>query len=294
MKIFRIAMISLDSSHAVELTRLIQGDVPSSGRVIGMRVVACCRFPSQFQSESGQDKRQELLESWGVPLTSNPETAAQDADGLFVSLNNPADHWPMMEQLIKLGKPIFLDKPLADTVAHGKAIMACAATRGVPLWSASSIPLIPSLLAVRKAVEHPLLAHAYGPLGQAPTGSSVIWYGCHTFESMTALMGTKAISLRALEDKHGVVVRILYPQGRGVVELNVGIGAYGGRLSNDKETRSYKLDPDVAIYRELALAVRDFFLYNEPPLPLENSLAALILAEATDESLRQNGAEIIL
>jgi hypothetical protein len=70
-------------------------------RVKGVIPVACLRFPSPFQSEAGQDKRQAQLEEWGVRVTRDFDEAvggdlrtkdvavpfvADDSDGLRDSL----------------------------------------------------------------------------------------------------------------------------------------------------------------------------------------------------------------
>ena len=64
------------------------------------------------------------------------------------------------------------------------------------------------------------MAHAYGPLGLAPAGSSLVWYGVHTFEMINRLMGAGAESVFAREDKNGIVTTVKYSgDRRGLAEL---------------------------------------------------------------------------
>ena len=290
---FRLAMVSLDSSHCVEFTRLIQGDAPEGQTVAGLRVTTCCRFQSKFQPEKGQDERQAQLEAWGVALAPSLEDAVRDVDGMIVSLNDPADHWPVFQRVVGFGKPVFLDKPLADTVGNGEAIIRAAEKAGIPFWSSSSVPLLAPMAAARRAVPAPVFAHAFGPLGKAVAGSDIAWYGCHTFESLVAMMGPKAVSVRALEDSTGVTARIVYPDGRGVVELNRGHYAHGGRVADGTTARVflYNGEPDFSAYLPLMEAMRDFFIFGRTALPPANAMAALRLGQAVEKSLEAGGRE---
>ena len=79
-KTFKVAIIGLDTSHAVAFPELMQDPkTPGSLRIAGLRAVSCLRFETPFQNKDGLDKRQKYLEDIGVPVTENFEeaTAAQ-------------------------------------------------------------------------------------------------------------------------------------------------------------------------------------------------------------------------
>lgn len=49
-----------------------------------------------------------------------------------VIIASPADtHWPIAEAALSLGKPVFCEKPLADTIADARAMVAAAEAAGV-------------------------------------------------------------------------------------------------------------------------------------------------------------------
>ena len=124
--IIKLAIVGLDTSHTIQFTKLIQGDPPAGMKVEGLRVVKAMRFPSPFQSEKDQDGRQAQLEKWGVTVTRSLEEAAADASALMLEINDPALHLQYFKQAAELGKPIFLDKPLAGTFEDGQAICELA------------------------------------------------------------------------------------------------------------------------------------------------------------------------
>ena len=75
----RLSIIGLDSSHTPEFTERLQSpDCPADQKVNGARVGRCLRFSTPFQDEAGLDKRQALLEAWGVEVTVDFDAAVSD------------------------------------------------------------------------------------------------------------------------------------------------------------------------------------------------------------------------
>ena len=127
----KIAIIGLDSSHSIEFARRMQApDCPQDQRVAGMRALSCLRFETPFQDRQGLDERQAQLEFWGVRVTEDFDEAVADCDALFIVINDPQYHLEYFTRAAALGKPLFLDKPLADTVENGRQMCALATAAG--------------------------------------------------------------------------------------------------------------------------------------------------------------------
>lgn len=295
-KIFNIALIGLDTSHSVEFTRALQGDTPPEARVPGMRVTGALRFASPFQSEEGQDGRQKLLESWGVAVSRNIEEALKGAQAIFLEINDPALHLEYFKKVVGMGLPIFIDKPLAATPAEGRLIADLAATHQASVWSSSSLRYLPGL--TRVAGEIPMgerkLANVYGPLGKAPAGSSVVWYGVHGMEMLHTLMGPGAKSVRAAPVESGLVVTVDFGGGRrGVVELNHGLYQYGGRLHGDKVVKSFAHEGE-HLYSYLLKEIGAWLAGGPLPVPLSHSQEVLALLAASEKSAARDGSLVTL
>jgi predicted dehydrogenase len=283
----KLAVIGLDTSHAVAFTNLIQG---KEAMVSGLRVVNCLRFPSAFQSEPDQDKRQAALEELGVRVTRSLEEAVRGVEGILLEINDPALHLDYFQQVADLGLPVFLDKPMADTLAHGKAIYQLAREKDVSVWSASSLRFTPEIMACAAAVEQPTFCNVFGALGKAARGSSVVWYGIHAFEMLAKLMGRGARSVFAREDESGVVAIVQYGEGRrGVVECNRGAYRYGGSARKGELTESFLSLGSP--YPSLIKALETFFLEGEIPVPLQETLEIQAMLEAAEASLRSGQSE---
>lgn len=291
---FKLAMIGLDSSHSVEFARLMQGDAPEAMRVNGMRAVSAVRFPSAFQAEEGQNARQAQLEAWGVSVGTDFDAAVKGVDGILLEVNDPTLHVEWFERAVKTGLPIFIDKPLADTVEHGQRMLELAQAAGCRCWSSSSIRFMPELMAASEAVPTPDRAGIYGTLGIAPAGSSLIWYGVHTNEAANAVMGCGAKSVFARQDESGITQIIEYGGTRhAVVESLVGFYRYGGHVQNAEMTRAFECLDAGTLYALLMQRVQAFFCEGVIPVPLETSLEILAVLEASERSLASGQDEVI-
>ncbi len=286
---FKLAAIGLDTSHAVGFTDLMQG---GKKMVDGLRVTTCLRFPSAFQTEPDQDRRQSAMETFGVKVTRSLEEAVDGVDGILLEINDPALHLPYFERVADLGLPIFLDKPMADTLVNGEKIYRLAQSRGLSVWSASSLRFTPEIRACAKQVPDPLLCNVFGALGQAAKGSSVVWYGIHAFEMVATLMGRGAQAVFAREDQAGVVAVVDYAGGRrALVECNRDFNNYGGRAQNRAGLEQF-----VAVgspYPGLIRALADFFLHGEIPVALKETLEIQAMLEAAEKSLSSGKTEEI-
>ncbi|HET6486602.1 MAG TPA: hypothetical protein VFH83_09300, partial [Spirochaetia bacterium] len=184
-----------------------------------------------------------------------------------------------------LGKPIFLDKPLADTFAHAEQILAEAAKRGARFFSGSSLRFIPQLEEACQRVPAPTCASVYGPLGKAPAGSSIVWYGVHAFEMLQRAMGNGARKVLTRKDDKGAVVLVRYQDGRrGIVELNDGAWIYGGTLRTQTMARPFTADL-TRMYPDLLTRIVTFFQGGSAPVTLEATREIMAMLDAAERSL---------
>ena len=290
----RVALIGLDTSHAIEFARRLHApDCPDDQKVSGLEVVSCLRFGTPFQNEEGLNERQAQLESWGIKVTTNFEEAVEGCEALLVTINDPSFHQEYFARCAELDKPIFLDKPLADSLESGRAIIELAEAKKLPFFSASSLRFVPQLKAACEAMPSPHFVHVFGPLGQAPSGSSIVWYGVHTFEMLQRVMGNGAQSVRVLEDESGIVAVVSYGDNRrGVAELNNGAFVYGGSLRDPKRAVPFVADMSRA-YSDLLVLIETFFRTGQAPVTTEDTLEIMALLDATERAVQSGREETV-
>lgn len=290
---FKIAIIGLDTSHATEFPKLMQDpEAKEEYKVKGLRAVSCLRFETPFQNKEGLDKRQAYLESIGVKVTENFDEAVADCDVIMIEINDPSLHLEYFEKCAPLGKPIFLDKPFADTVENMCRIIDLAKKYNVRFFTASSLRFDADMVAAYNFGQQPMRATTWGPLGLPPAGSGIIWYGCHTFEMLQRVMGPGAVSVSGYQDESGKVFHVFYADGRrGTVELTPGNYSYGAALRTKENDGLYvKVTCKVPFYYMLMLEFVKF-LQGEQPVSLDDSVEVMAMLEAAEKSLASGKPE---
>jgi predicted dehydrogenase len=288
----KVGLIGLDSSHTVEFARrMVAPDCPDDQRVSGLKPVACLRFPSPFQSEAGLDQRQRLLEGWGIKVTTFLPAAVAGCDALMLLINDPARHLEYVAACADLGKMIFLDKPMADNIANGRRIFELARSKRMKILSMSSLRLPQALASACEKMPRPLFVHAFGAYGTAPAGSSIVWYGVHTFEMLQRAMGRGALSVHTSRDGAGLTAVIRYPENRrGVVELSEGAHVYGGFLRDRERAIPFVADTSRS-YADLLVHIARFFRTGETTAELEDTLEVMAMLDAAQRSLDSGKVE---
>lgn len=281
----KVALIGLDTSHTVEFARRMQApDCAEDQKVRGMEAITCLRFETPFQDKEGLDKRQAQLEAWGVKVTEDFDEAIDGCHAIMLEINDGAYHLEYFEKCAGLGKPIFLDKPLADTIENGRKIYDMAKEKSIRVFSSSSLRYIPNLDEAAKEVSDAMYASMYGPVGVAPAGSSIVWYGVHAFEMLERAMGMGAKSVFARKDDAGVIAIVDYPDARrGVVELTTGVYSYGG-LVRDKKTVFPFIADTKRLYTVELEHVVEFFRGGPPAASMEDALEVMAMLDAAEKS----------
>ena len=291
MEQIKVAVVGLDTSHSVELPRRLHSpDLPAAEKIDGMKVMAVNRFETPFQNKEGLDKRQEQLEAWGIKVTESLEETIADCDAIMMEINDPSLHLKYFEQLCALGKPIFLDKPLAGTVEDGRKIIELMRKNNTRVWSGSSLPFFPVLVdALNKFTMEVEIANTCGPLGTAPAGNSLIWYGVHTFEMMQKLIGHQgAEEVWATDNGLSVTSVVNFSDGRrGIVEAIRGSWFYGGRIQNRQCAVPFSFTSTSALYFNLLRQIRAFFRGCPAPVSMEKTFEGLAIMDAANRSIAE-------
>ena len=290
-KPIRVAIIGLDTSHSVAMPQLMQ-DPASKFHVEGLRATSCLRFETPFQRAEGLDARQAILEGIGVKVTEDFEQAVADCDAIMIEINDPSLHLQYFEKCAELGKPIFLDKPYADTLANARRIADIAEAKGIHYFTSSSlrfdVDLQETLARAKRNKMRIESVCTWGEVGHAPAGSSIVWYGVHAFEILQQIMGRGAVSVSASEDRKGYVCHVAYADGRrGVVELTYGSSRYGFVLRDDRGQEALcQVSGRIPYYKMLLDQVTSFFQGAPAPVSPGDCFESMALLAAAERSIQ--------
>ena len=216
-----------------------------------------------------------------------------------VVLIESVDGRPHLAQAIpvfKAGKKVFIDKPLAGSLADAILIFELARKHKTPVFSSSSLRFATP---VQSAKRDPKLGKivgciSYGPCTIESHHPDLFWYGVHGVESLYTFMGPGCKTVARTHTKDTDVATGVWNDGRiGTYRgLRSGAKDYGNVVFGEKAIVS--TEPDKSGYKPLVTEIAKFFRTGEPPVSAEETIEIFAFMEAADESKRQNGAPVTI
>ncbi len=298
---FRLGIIGLDTSHAVAFTKVFNAttppDEPSEAELLAdFRVVAATPLGSLdiASSTSRRDKITADVAALGVRIVDSIDALLPLVDGLLLETNDGRPHLAQAGQVIAAGKPLFVDKPVAGSLADVLAIYRLAEQAGVPIFSSSTLRFAPATAAVRAGSIGPVLGcDASSPCSLEPTHPDLFWYGIHGVESLFTCMGTGCEAVCRTHTPSTDLVVGRWADGRlGTFRgMREGKQSYGGRAYG--RAGSAELGPPAG-YRPLVLEIARLFRSGQSPVSPAETIEIYAFMEAAHESSRRGGAEVRL
>ena len=289
----KVGIIGLDTSHSVAFTKSLNG-ANKAAELKGFRIVAA--YPKGSNDIESSVKRIpgyiEEVKKLGVEIVDSVDDLLKKVDFVLLETNDGRPHLEQAMKVIKARKPIFVDKPVAASLADVKAIYAAAKQNNVPIFSSSSLRYMESVQEVVKGKVGAVLgADTFSPATLEKTHPDLFWYGIHGVEILFAVMGTgcKEVS-RVHTDNTDIVVGI-WKDGRvGTFRgTRTGTHDYGGTVYGTMGNVS--LGPFKG-YDNLLVQILDFFKTGKAPVSPEETLEIYAFMDAADESKRKGGASV--
>jgi predicted dehydrogenase len=288
----RVGMIGLDTSHVTAFTALLN-DPKSPNRVFGGRVVAAFKggspdIESSWSRVEGYTK--ELREKYGVIIYDSIEEMCRHVDAVMLESVDGRPHLEQAKPVIKAGKPLYIDKPMAGSLKDALEIFRLAKEAGVPVFSSSSLRYGKATQAVRNgSIGKVLRAETSSPCHLEETHPDLFWYGIHGVESLFTVMGTGCESVKRGTTSDGLIEVKGTWKGGHVGIYREDPKGYGGTSKGEKgESPVGAYDG----YHPLVVEVIRFFQTGVAPVAPEETIEIFAFMEAADESKRQGGAEV--
>ncbi|WP_103994543.1 Gfo/Idh/MocA family protein [Paenibacillus sp. UNC499MF] len=296
----RIGMIGLDTSHAVEFTKLLN-DPGHPWHVPGGRVVLA--YPGGSEDFELSRSRVEgftakLRDEYGVEIADSPAAVAAACDAILLESADGRVHAEQFRQIAPYGKPVFVDKPLAVSLRDAREIADLAERHGAALLSSSSLRFAEGLTEAMRAQETGAVtgADCFGPLALEPTQPGLFWYGIHMVEMLYAVLGPGCVHVTAAAgESHEVVVGV-WSDGRiGTVRgSRRGSPAFGAVVHRERGSRAVDISADAKpFYASLLERVMELFRGGEPAVGRRETLEVIRFIEAANES-RETGQRVRL
>jgi len=289
----RVGIIGCDTSHVTAFTEVLNNpdakDHVPGGKVVGAYKGGSPDIPSSASRVEGY--AQTLEEKYGVKMYLTIEELCRNVDVVLLESVDGRPHLEQARPVIKAGKPVFIDKPMAGSLKDALEIFRLAKEAKVPVFSSSALRFGKDTQAVRSgSIGTVSYAESYGPCEIEPHHPDLFWYGVHGVESLFTVLGIECETVR----------RGTTPEGR--IEV---VGEWsGGRKGVYREEKGFhglargeKGEASVGSfdgYVPLVVQIMKFFQTGIAPVSPQETIEILAFMEAADESKRRNGQPVKL
>ena len=296
-KLLRVGIIGCDTSHVIAFTKLLNNP-KSQGVLAGVRVVAA--FPAGSPDVTASSTRvagftKQLREQLNVEIVASIEDLLTKVDVVLLESVDGRPHLKQVLLVLNAHKPVFIDKPVAGSLADALAIFELARQTRTPCFSSSSLRFGPGVAGLRTdpKVGEVLGCDVYGPCELEPHHPDLFWYGIHGVESLFTIMGTGCKTVARVQTKDTELVTGVWGDGRvGTFRgIRKGKSGYGGLAFGSKGIVPVGGSGG---YQPLVEEICKFFRTGQPPVSAAETLEIFAFMEAADESKRRGGAPVTL
>lgn len=296
----RIGIIGTDTSHSIAFTELLNDKEHPYHVEGGEIIVAYPGGSPDFQLSISRVAAfaEEMNLRFGVRVVEHPEQVAAECDAILLLSADGRVHREWFEIIAPYGKPVFIDKPLANSLEEAKAIFNLAAQWSIPILSTSALRYADALTRQLGSNHNDSIisVDCYGPMFMEPTQKGYYWYGIHSVEMLFTVMGGTCDHVMACTSGDQETITGVWSDGR--------IGTVRGSLSGslpfmaviNREHSSLFVDiasEKTPFYASLLEKVMDMFRTGEPPVDKAMTLQVIRFIEAANES-RETGKEVKL
>ncbi len=297
----RLGIIGTDTSHVIAFTKFFN-DSLSPDHVAGATIVAAYKGGSPDIENSASRVNQyaeELRTKWKIQFYPDIPTLCKNVDAVLLESVDGRTHLEQVKPVFAAHKPVFIDKPLASTLADAREIARLGKQSDTPWFSVSSLRY--SDIATELKVPDILGAITWGPGPlEAHHQLDLSWYAIHPIEMLYALMGRGCVEVTRTAGEDADVITGRWKDGRtGTVRTLRPYGPYGAVVfrAKPKDAKgagntlvSQSNDKMKEGYRPMLVEIVKFFETREPPVPNEETLEIFAFMDAAQRSKEAGGA----
>jgi predicted dehydrogenase len=294
-KPLRAGIIGLDTSHVTAFTALLNAANPKA-ELAGVRVVAA--FPGGSPDVPASRDRiagytAELRDKFGVAIVDSIDELLSRVDVVLLESLDGRPHLEQARAVFKARKPVFIDKPVAGSLADAISIFEVARATDTPCFSSSSLRFSPGIAGMQRSekVGDVLGCDAYGPCSLEEHHPDLFWYGVHGVEALFTIMGTGCEKVTRVQTGGSELVVGVWKGGRiGTFRgLREGHHDYGATVFG---TKGIAPAGGYAGYEPLVVEIVKFFKSGKPPVNAQETIEMFAFMEAADESKRRGGGPV--
>jgi predicted dehydrogenase len=291
----RVGIIGLDTSHSVAFTQALND--PDAGPEFGGYKIVAAYPKGSNDIKSSVDRipgYTDDVKKLGVEIVDSIEDLLKKTDVILLETNDGRLHLEQALKVIKAGRSMFIDKPIAASLSDAIAIFDAAEIYKVPVFSSSSLRYISGADEIAKgSIGKVLGADVYSPATLEKTHPDLFWYGVHGVETLFTVMGTGCKSVSGTFTEETDLVTGLWSGDRiGTFRgIRNGKSDYGGIVFGEKGITTLG---KYSGYNPLLIEIIKFFQTGIPPVSRVETIEIFGFMAAAFESKNLNGAPVLL
>jgi Oxidoreductase family, NAD-binding Rossmann fold len=309
----RIGLIGCDTSHATAFTETLNNP-QAKGHVSGGRVVAAFKGGSPDIPESWsrvEPYAKTLREKYGVTFYDTIGEMVRHVDAILLESVDGRPHLDQFTEILAekrrsraehgaalliehrcLGArrfPVFIDKPVAGTLADAQEIFRRARRANVPVFSSSALRFGSNTQAVAHGVVGEVsYVETYGPCELEPHHPDLFWYGVHGTEALFTMLGCGCETVQRGKTVEGKIEVVGTWRGgrKGVFREDKTF--HGVAKGSKGEAPAGSFDG----YVPLVGMIMEFFKSRVPPIRAEETIEIFAFMAAADASKANGGSAV--
>lgn len=292
-KDLRAGIIGTDTSHVPEFTAAFRSHPEWRITVVAAYKGGSPDLPLSADRLEGFAAT--IRDKYGVKIVQSIPALLDQVDVVLLESVDGRPHLAQATPVLKAGKRVFIDKPLAASLEDVRRIVQLSKETGTPFFSSSSYRFHPDIPRLRQepGVGKVSRAQSSSPFNTLAHHPDLYFYGIHGVEALYAVMGTGCVSVsRKLEDGSDVTTG-KWKDGR--------IGTYRGAIK-DETLPTIRIWGDQGMteskgstgYEGLVRAIAEFFHTGQPPVEAAQTVEIFEFMTAAQLSKERRGAEVTL
>ena len=291
----KAGIIGMDA-HALPWTKIVNNP-EATGELADMTIVAGYPggSPDIPQSMEILERSVKPCSELGVEIVDSIDELLKKVDVVMILSIDGRAHLEQARPVFAAGKTVYIDKPIAGSLAEAIAIFRLAKEHDVPCFTSSSLRFAERTLNIRKdpALGELVGCDQYAPCSLEPHHPDFFWYGIHGCEPLFTIMGPGCVSVSRVHTEGNDMAVGVWNDGRiGTFRgIRQGRRGYGSTVFG---TKGIVPGGGFDGYEPLIVEIVKFFKTGKAPVSEAETLEIFAFMEAADESKRQGGCPVTL
>jgi hypothetical protein len=292
-KDLRAGIIGTDTSHVPEFTNLFRSHPEWRIKVVAAFKGGSPDLPTS--ADRVEKFAATIHDRFGVEIVRSLEELVQKVDVVLLESVDGRPHLAQATPVLKAGKRLFIDKPLAASLEDARRIAQLSKETGTPFFSCSSYRFHPDLPRLRDnpGVGKVSKVQASSPFSKLEFHPDLYFYGIHGVEALYAVMGPGCVSVSRKVENGADITTGQWKDGR--------VGVYYGPAKGEKVpvirvwgTEGSIEAPGEGGYEGLVRAIAEFFQTGRPPVNPAETIEIFEFMTAAQQSKDRGGVQVPL